>query len=244
MARLNQILAIEKGAKTRALERITEVYQKLQKPALLNGLSRTYQPLDEMGEKFPPEQQTLQLRVPECLAEVAASQTEVYDIIATKDVANRSAASDVLIDGKVFLKDMPVTTLLSLEKELLGLHTVVKKLPVLDSAQVWHKDPNADAYATDPVQTVKTKKIPKNHVKADATDKFPAQVEMFTEDVVVGYWTKIEFSGAISAEQRNAMLRRVESLQDAVKVAREAANQFEVTNVKIGKTIFDYLFAP
>jgi hypothetical protein len=40
MARLNQIIAIEKGVKTTSFQELTESHQLLQKPALLSGISR------------------------------------------------------------------------------------------------------------------------------------------------------------------------------------------------------------
>jgi len=89
---------------------------------------------------------------------------------------------------------------------------------------------------------VKTKKIPRNHVKAEATEKHPAQVEVYYEDVVVGNWRTIKFSSALPAKRVNELLSRVEKLQEAVKFAREEANNLEVVEQKVGAKIFDYLF--
>lgn len=71
------------------------------------------------------------------------------------------------------------------------------------------------------MRTVRTKKVPRNHVKAEATDKHPAQVDVYYEDVPVGYWTTVKFSGALPARRVNELLDRVEKLQQAVKFARE-----------------------
>jgi hypothetical protein len=92
------------------------------------------------------------------------------------------------------------------------------------------------------MQTIKTKKIPRNHVKAEATEKHPAQVEVYYEDVVVGTWRTIKFSGALPASRVNELLNRVEKLQEAVKFAREEANNLEVTEPKVGAKVFQYLF--
>jgi hypothetical protein len=118
----------------------------------------------------------------------------------------------------------------------------VKKLPVLDAAESWSFDASADCWATEPIQTVKTKKVPRNHVKAEATDKHPAQVDVYYEDVIVGHWKTVKFSGALPAKRVNELLERVERLQQAVKFAREEANQLEVESVRVGKKVFDYLF--
>jgi hypothetical protein len=93
------------------------------------------------------------------------------------------------------------------------------------------------------VQTSKTKKIPRNHVKAEATEKHPAQVEVYHEDVVVGQWKTVKFSGALPAKRVNELLERVEKVQHAVKFAREEANNQEADEQKIGRTVLSYLFA-
>jgi len=122
------------------------------------------------------------------------------------------------------------------------LHTFVRKLPVLDAAESWSYDASADCFATDATQTTRTKKIPRNHVKAEATEKHPAQVEVYYEDVPVGYWTTVKFSGALPARRVNELLDRVEKLQQSVKFAREEANNTEVTDQRVGDAVFGYLF--
>lgn len=52
--KLNQVIEVEKGVKSRALQELTEAHHSLQKTALLAGISRTYRPKDEEGEQFPP----------------------------------------------------------------------------------------------------------------------------------------------------------------------------------------------
>ena len=45
MARLNQIIAVEKGVKSRSFQELTEAHHVLQKPTMLSGISRTYRPM-------------------------------------------------------------------------------------------------------------------------------------------------------------------------------------------------------
>ncbi|GER92217.1 hypothetical protein KDW_63790 [Dictyobacter vulcani] len=241
--KLNQIIAIEKGTKSRSLQELTESHHNLQKTTLLGGISRTYRPKDEEGEQFPPESTRVQIRAEEVIHATSELLTKLFDVVATKDWANCQAKADVVIDGKVLLSQAPATYLLFLEKQLVDVHTFIKKLPVLDASELWTFDQSADCWATEPVQTVKTKKIPRNHVKAEATEKHPAQVEVYYEDVVVGNWRTIKFSGALPARRVHELLNRVEKLQEAVKFAREEANNQEVTELKIGATIFTYLFS-
>lgn len=242
MAKLNQIIAVEKGVKSRSFQELTEAHHVLQKPAMLAGISRTYRPKDEEGEQFPPESTRVQVKADEVIRRTVEILTELFDVTATKDWANCNARADVVVDGQTLIKNVPVTYLLFIEKQLVDIHTFVKKLPVLDASEVWSYDSAADAYATDVTQTTKTKKIPRNHVKAEATDKHPAQVEVYYEDVVVGYWRTIKFSGALPASRVNELLERVEKLQQAVKFAREEANSVEAPDEKVGAKVFDYIF--
>ena len=242
MARLNQIIAIEKGTKSRSFQELTDAHHALQKPALLAGIARTYRPKDEEGEQFPPESTKVQVKAEEIIRQTAEIMTKLFDVTAAKDWTNCKARADVIVDGKTLLAQVPATYLLFLEKQLVDLHTFIRKLPILDASETWTFDASADCWATEPMQTVKTKKIPRNHVKAEATDKHPAQVEVYYEDVVVGNWKTIKFSGALPAKRVNELLERVERLQQAVKFAREEANNIEADEQKVGKQIFDYLF--
>lgn len=242
MPRLNQIIAVEKGVKSRSFAELTEAHHALQKPTLLAGISRTYRPKDEEGERLPPESTKVQVKTEDVIRKTVASLTRLFDVTATKDWANVTARADVVVDGRTILVDVPVTYLLFLEKQLVDLHTFVRKLPVLDPAESWGFDNSADCWATEPVETVRTKKIPRNHVKAEATEKHPAQVEVYYEDVPVGYWRTVKFSGAVAATRVNELLERVEKLQQAVKFAREEANSTEVTDVRAGEKVLGYLF--
>lgn len=244
MTKLNQIVAVEKGVKNATSRRVTDVYHNMQKGPLFSGLSRTYQPRDDEGEQLPAERTRVQLLAEDQLQEAASALTELMDIVLTKDTANGQATSDVVVDGETILSDVPVTTLLFLEKQLSDLHALVQKVPVLDPSEEWSFDEASGVYRTDPTETTRTKKIPRNHVKAEATDRHPAQVEIFTEDVVVGYWSKVTFSGAVSAIRAKQLTERVEKLYRAVKFAREQANSIEVQQVKKASAIFDYLLRP
>ncbi|MBB4916807.1 hypothetical protein ACFY19_21875 [Streptosporangium saharense] len=241
MTKLNQILAVEKGVKSDVQRKVTDAYHTVQKTPLLSGISRSYQPIDDEGEQLPPESTRVQVQAESVLKEVGASLTRLFDVTATKDWANCAAKADVRIDGDVLLADVPVTYLLFLEKQLTDLHTFIAKLPTLDPSETWALDGNTDTWRTEPVKTTRTKKVPRNHVLAEATDKHPAQVQVYNEDVVVGYWTKVTFSGALPQRRVNELLTRVQKLQDAVKYAREEANGTEITDQRIGEKVFAYL---
>ena len=243
MPKLNQIIAIEKGVKNDSYKKLTEAHKRLQKPALLPGLSRTYRPRDDEGEQLPPESTRVQLRAEQTIQETGQVLTELFNITATKDFGNCEARADVMVDGKVVLEQVPVTYLLFLEKQLVDLKTFILKLPVLDQSELWTYDQAQDCWATSPVETTRNKKIKRNHLIAEATTKHPAQVQVYDEDVVVGYWKTLKYSGALPAARVNELLTRVEKLAQAVKFAREEANSTEVKRVRTGEAFFGYLFA-
>lgn len=243
MTQLNQILAVEKGVKTRVARAVTDGYHALQKAPLLSGISRTYLPRDDEGETLPGEATKVQVKAETVLTGITDHLTRLFDVVATKDAANCRARGEVTVGGQLLLANVPVSTLLFLEKQLTDMHTVIAKLPVLDPAETWRYDQNADCWANEPAKTVRTKKIPRNHVKAAATDKHPAQVELYFEDRVVGDWTTTRFSGAVPAARVTTLTRRLHALREAVQVAREQANSCEVADVSIGETIFSYLLS-
>src|SRR5215472_9467757 len=109
MTKLSQIIAVEKGVKSGSLRDLTDAHYALQKPALLAGISRTYQPKDEEGEVLPPESTRVQVKTEDVLRRTATVLTRLFDVTATKDWANCVARADVVVDGRTLLSDVPVS---------------------------------------------------------------------------------------------------------------------------------------
>lgn len=243
MTKLHQYIALMEGFKAEENRRYDRAYHDAQKPALFDGQSRVYEPRDDDGEVFPPESTLVQRRAEELISEWRDSMSALLDAELTQDTANTIAKADIVIDGTVIAKNVPLTNLLRLERNTTHVRTVIDALPVLDPSEEWDFDDARDCWATEPAEKFRTRKVPRVLVKYDATDKHPAQTEVWTEDEVVGTWTTVKLSGAIDAKRKKALLERVLKLQSAVKLARETANTIEVTDQKIGKLIFDYILA-
>lgn len=242
MARLNQIIAIEKNVKSTSNRDLTDVYQKLDKADLFAGLTRSYKPKADDGDRYPGETKRVQYTVKDALSGARNALVELFNVTGTKDATNAVAKADIVVDGEVLVKGAPATYLIFVEKQLVDLHTFVSKLPVLSPDEKWSVNEATGLFATEPVETVKTKKVPRNHVLAAATDKHPAQVQVYNEDVVEGYWTLVKFSGAIPLPKRAEILAKIEKLQKAVKFAREQANMVDAVEFAPGKAILDYIF--
>lgn len=242
MAKLNQIIAIEKGIKSRVYADLTEINKAIQKPELFNGFSKIYQKANEDSENLPPESKRVQCNSSEVLRTTARFVTELMDITARKDYTNCSAKASVMIGETLIIENAPVSYLLFMEKQLTDIRTLINNMPILDSAEDWTKDANSGLYKTEETQTFRTKKVQKPIVLYPATDHHPAQSQLITEDVLVGYWHHIKHSGAMPAPDKAALLEKVEKLLQAVKQAREEANGHdEVAPPEIGTAVFNYI---
>jgi hypothetical protein len=243
MAKLNQIIAVEKGIKSKSHSEVSELYKLVQKPALFGGFSKKYKPLDDAdAEKLPSEQLRVQITSDDALRSLARSMKDLIQITVRKDFTNCVAKADVVVDDKVIIEQAPVPFLLFLEKQLGDLNTFVKTMPVLDEAEDWHKDARSGMYKTGVVSTHRTKKKQTPIVLYPATPEHPAQTAMSTEDVISGHWETIKMSGSLPKPDKEDLLRSIEKLHNAVKTAREAANMADEVEVRdIGTAIFDYL---
>lgn len=239
--RLCEIIAVVSGKKGEVQKTVTDLYHKLQKPELFDGLQRTYKPRADGGEKLPAESKNPQLRTADLIASASRSWSDLFDLTLTLDAGNCVAAADVSAEDKVFAA-VPVTTLLFLEKQLTDIKAFVTKLPTLDPAETWEQDPAQDMYRTPPHATTRTKKVQKAIVMYDATPQHPAQTQLVTEDVIAGDWTQVNYSTRLSMREKNEMLVRVDALVVAVKTARERANAAEVDKRQIGKDMLAYVF--
>lgn len=242
MTKLNQIIAIEKGIKTRVHDAVSALYKAAQKPDLFNGFAKAYSPKDSEGEKLPSENKRVQYTSDAVLRDISRTMGELFTITARKDYTNTAAKADVVVDGKVLVKGAPVSFLLFLEKQLTDVHTFINSLPILDEAEDWKKDVNSGLFKTDPIESHRTKKVQKPIVLYPATVEHPAQTSMITEDVIAGFWNQTKLSGAIQKPEKQKLLDRADALLMAVKSAREAANMTEEVKVDdVAEAIFGFI---
>ena len=241
---LNQIVAVEKGEKSRAKAAITEAYKLVQKPVLFNGFVATYQKNDEAGEDLPQEKQHVQANIQDIIGVVRERLGELFALDAKREWTNSSAGAraSIVVRGKTILADVPVTFLLFLEKQLVDLRTFVAEFPVLDSADNWSYDADSGLHKADVVRTHRTKKTSRALVLYPATAEHPAQTQLVTEDIIAGYWSKTKHSGAASKTEISAALNRIDQLTKAVKSAREMANMCPVAETPDVSAILNYVF--
>src|SRR5215204_5689111 len=118
MSKLNQIIAIEQGEKARANKATAPLFHALKVPAVFAGLTRTYEPVEDNGERLPDESARVQVTVTRLIEQFVRASARQLDLAATKDQTNTTAFADVVVDGEVLIPDAPVTFLLPFEKYL------------------------------------------------------------------------------------------------------------------------------
>lgn len=242
-AKLHQIIAVQADVTNQAHRDLTEIYHQIQKPELVAGLFKTYAPIKEDGAQWAPERKALQVKVAEKLTEVVKIMAKQFDITATRDVSNCQAKADLELPDGTVVKDLPSMFLLWLEKKMDELHAVVLKIPTLPADTEWKWDPEQNCYKNK--HEIKTHRQDKEEVALvllQPTQYHPGQAQKIVKDNLVGYWTTHLYSGALPVKEQKELKERVELLRERVKIAREKANQVEVTDVKVADGIMKYLF--
>lgn len=243
MPKLNQVNAILSARKGEAEKAVNEIGKLLLKEQLFAGRERTYRPLDELhGQRLPPESQKVQQRAETLIAQAEDKWIELWNLVITQDAGNQSAKADIVVEGRALLNGVPVTTLLFLDKQLAEVEALVQKLPTPDPSEDWSHDPNTGLLRSPATESLRTVKEPTVIVKYEATDKHPAQTELFMKDVPAGHWRQVLYSGSVQADRKNAILARLRKVQDAVKLAREQANLIEVERQKAGEALLAFIF--
>lgn len=245
MTHLHEILAVDADTQKAAVAMQEEAAVSFQKkPHLYSGHIRKINYIDEnrSAENLTDEDE-LGDTVQGKLDYVSKLVAKHYDILLTKEQTNTKAFSDLVLDGQVIASNLPATFLLGMESRLKGLRHMYLTLPTLDPSVKWTLDPSQGegVYRGDMTPTHKTEKTIAYKVLVEATDKHPAQIEKWNEDRVVAVINTTRFSGMISPARKAEMITRIDKLISAVKQARQRANMAEVTQSKIGETIFDYI---
>lgn len=240
--KLCQIVALNQPKKANVESLMTSYYQMTQKKGLFNGKERTYKPEDDDDEKFPDESVKVQVKALDVLDEYKLPWKEMFDVVLTNDYGNSLAKADVVIDGAIVLKQVPIQTLLWMCKQLDHWTAILKELPTLPLSNNWTLDTSNNLWKSELVKTHKTKKVQEGIIIAPATDKHAAQAQLITVDKTVGYWSTIEITSAIPSTKVEELLRRVEKFKEGVLKAKEEANTLVIDQQEGGQAILDFIF--
>ena len=244
---LAQLLAIEKGVRQDDNRVSSDLYKQLQRAAAFQGETRTYHALTEDGVQQPDARTQIVADAKQIVSDFRAARARTIDITFTKDVSNRDASANLVIDGVTLATNVPAVTLLALEKHADDIVAFIQALPTLDPTEKWAYDENAGCYRSDPTTTIRTSKETVPLILWEppdpATSKHPAQTDKVIKDLPVGEWTITKFSSALPADRKRQLLDKARRFREAVKVAREEANRAPVTDVTAGNDIFNWLLA-
>lgn len=242
---LHQLIAVEPDLAQQSRAIMDETVNTFTKKAEhFDGVQKIYKPYDDGGEQIPDEIKEVVTTVQEKLDYAKKIVVKSLDATISKEETNASntARANLTVDGVNF-GDFAATSFIALERSLERIRDEYKAIPTLDPTKSWKKgDSTGKVLYETPVEVkfraIKTK-VPL--VLAQATEKFPAQVQVLDSDKQVGRYETIYRSGKITPTEKSELLERIDNLILAVKRAREKANQVEVVNTKIGDKLFDYI---
>jgi hypothetical protein len=243
VTQLHAIVARQRGVATRAKDELTRLYRLAQHPPTFLGGTRRFDSDKEDVPSEAPETTIPPMTAERLIDRVIKLLTEAWDLAATRDRSNMDARADIVVDGETLVVDVPVTTLMALEKWLVDLRTVFTSTPVRDPAFQWTRAEGATYFQTAPQEKLRTRKITEGVVLYPHTDRHPAQVKEANRDETVGKIVTVQFSGAMSLEEKEKLVDRINALIDAVKTARTVANETEVTDFRLGAKLLGYIFA-
>lgn len=243
MTQLHTIVSRQAAVASRAKDELTELYRLVGHGPMFTGSTREMRSSVEDIPSEPTEVTLPPLTAQKVFQRIQKALSESWDLMATRDRSNQDARADIVVDGTRLAEGVPVSTLLSLEKQLTNLRTVIKSMPVRDPSQDWRLDEDHGFHRTPEKRKAKTRKTIHPVVLYPHTDKHPAQVREVPADDVVGQYVTIEFSGALSIRDRESLVDRVNNLLDAVKTARTEANTTVVTDVRLASELLGYVFA-
>jgi hypothetical protein len=246
MGKLHELLAVEadlEGAYKRIIEEALVTFTK--KPDHFLGQDKILEMFDEDRKKEnTTEHKEMVTTVPDKLNYVMEHVIRFYDALYQKELANTNAKADLIVDGETIATDLPATFLLGMENKLKFLRASYEGIPTLAPGIKWVLDEKLGKgvyVSANPNEVFKTAKVFKHQVLVPPTDKHPAQIEKWEEQVPVGKYTTTTSCSMLTPARKSELIGRIDSLIQACKKARQKANCTEVADVSIAKKMMDYI---
>lgn len=252
MSKVHELIAVSADVKGQATKVSSELMSTFQhKPHLFRAKTTTFRSKEENIAPNIESKTDIQSTLVKELDWVSTFLAKAIDSGFQIDRGNAQAVADLIIEdenGKIAIdvKGVHATQLLQLEKHLAAVRDLALTIPTLDPAQGFEKDSATGYYKARDVVKERTKKIKKPLLLAPATDKHPAQVQVFDADEVVGTILEQEWSALTTPALKSKTLARIDNMIQAVKRARAKANNLDIdpNTHKIGKQLLTYAFAP
>ena len=244
-SQLHEVIAASGDAENAFKTILQEAFVTFDKKEnLFQGFVRDYRPFDENEPTLAPEINKVDTTVDEKLKYITGAIERHFKALEQIDRTNQVAVADLVINGVTIATNVPATFLLSMEKRLKHIQSVLKAIPTLQPGTEWVEDENerAGVYKTkNVVERFKTKKDVEAKEISPATKEHKAQVEVLSVDRPVGKYTEQKWSGAITPRAKSQLLERFEKMIVACKQARQRANCVEVVEASATKAMLQYL---
>lgn len=247
--KLHQVLAVDgelKGTYDKILGECLKTFKE--RSAHYQGHAKTYTSTLEGDLDIPANDiKEPTDTVPSKLKYIQGATIKHLDAIYQKELANTEAKANLVVeheDGTVetIAEDVPATVLLNLETKLKEIRTVYDAAPTYDPERRWEKLSGEEGiYVTKPVETVRSRKVEDVLVLIQPTQYHPGQAKTTFVDKNVGKWQTVHKSGALSPLEKSQYLSRLDILIQAIKKARQRANDQDVKTVKIGQKLFNFI---
>ena len=164
--------------------------------------------------------------------------------VAQKERTNQEARADLMVGDEVLIEAMPATLLLGLESRLKKLRDVYMAVPTHQPGVRWEADAGRGEEvfrAAELVTTQKQEKTIRHKVLVEATEHHPAQIDKWTENIVVGTFKSEIWTSTVSPAQKAEWLGRIDQLLRAVKRARQRANSTEVVSISVNNVLKNFI---
>ena len=249
MGKMHELLAVEgnlSGLFVKVLKEATVTFSK--KPDHFQEHHKELKMVDserEFEQAAAEEHKSMVTTVNDKLTYVWKHVTNYIDLLYQKEMTNREASADLVIDGNIIEHNVPATFLLTIEQKMTKFRDVCEVIPTLAPGTTWEldKDRGEGIYkAKHPEVNRKTEKTVGYNVVYDATPDHPAQVVDYSVDVHVGDFTTYRWSGMLSPAEKSELLSRIDKVIMAAKRARMKANSADSVDVKVGKKLADFIF--
>jgi len=244
--KLHELLAVE-GDLEGTFKRIVEeaIHTLSGKPDHFRAIQKKLEMFDAAkSQENLEERKEMVTTVLDKLDYVAEHSIRYFDAVLQKELTNQNAEADLIVDGVTIATSVPATFLLGMETKLKRVREIYEAAPTLDPGIKWDETPtlgNGVYSASYPDIKLKTAKTFQHKILVAPTDKHPAQIEKWEEQIPVGKYTTTTQSSMLSPAKKSEFIGRVDKLIQACKQARQRANCQTVVGGDIGKKLFDFI---
>ena len=252
----HQLLAFENETKHQANTIMRETIHIFDKSSSFDEFYKSYQPfIDGDKDVVDTDKKLMTTTVSERLNFTTKYLMKSINILASKEYTNTLAKADIIIKDDegttiaILAKDVPVSTLLSLDKKFSEIRLMYAKIPTLNTEKHWVIGTNTEGIEcyqeADSVKVIRTKTeivteaFNPNPISESEKYKLEPRDRKVTSSI--GEYTTVNKTGRISPKAKADILERLDQVTAAIKSARAIANGIEVKNQNIGKDIFSYI---